>query len=188
MYSINKDIAPIDVIVSDVCECEEIHIIEIGLLRTFNVDTLYEILELEIDVIDNNTLKEIFLDVCLSVILQYSDDMSVGMLCDMIAMLLEEILMESNYIQTEIDIYLTSWLNVFVDVLRNTINYIIQDYFKSDIHRVGYDNVSFVTTHDELYTVLDFSHIGTNKTYSKHSLFIKKYYAGKELKDEAFFK
>lgn len=163
-------------------------IMDISYIKNFNSDILHTIFSKYVDIklIDEFTrgFDKVFLDVCLSAILQYKKDIEVMDLCIYIIELLEKVL-TSMRIYINLPINIVNELLLFIDILRNNINYTIELVTGNECTRIGVDNINYIDYN--FYTVCDFTNLFCNSISGKHTLYIKRYEI-KGVEDETFLK
>lgn len=176
MYKLIDDIPPfskmVDIHIKDsgFIFKEKIVILDVLYFKTFTSNTIKDILNLDID--DEN-IETLFLDLCISGILTCNKDTNIYTVIEYIADLINKYCyIYNNNINRSM---LKHSIMLYVDILRNNIEFILDNHGFDEIFRLSQFEFNNINDLDKFYIVSDFTSDDNNNDIRSNCLYIKIY-------------
>ncbi len=177
MYGLIDDIPPfakmVDIhIKNDVTDIykEKLFIIDVTYFKTFTTNTIKHILNINES---NETIETLFLDLCISGILANSRNTDLYRIIEHIGDL---ILKHMEIYIGDIDLYrLRDYILMYVDVLKNNIEFMLDNHGLDVICRLSQLEFNEIINLDKFYIVTDFTSDINNNNIKSNCLYIKIY-------------
>lgn len=187
MYKLLDDIPPfvkmVDIYIkeSDDLFKEKIVILDVLYFKTFTTNIIKDLLYIED--IDNDNIESLFLDLCVSGILACNKDIN---LYSIIQYIVDLIVKYFNIYTSNINkSMLTNNIILYVDVLRNNIEFILDNHGFDEIFRLSQFEFNKINNLDKFYIVTDFTSDVNSDTIRSNCLYIKIY---ERIQNVSFFK